>query len=51
MVQQFEAWLNKHGLLDGGKLRERACWCTDGVSLRIRDYRREIDLRDCSHGI
>jgi hypothetical protein len=44
MVQQFEAWLNKHGLLDGGKLRERAC-------LRIRDYRREIDLRDCSHGI
>lgn len=32
MVQQFERWLNKNSLLVDGKLREGACWCTDGVS-------------------
>jgi inhibitor of KinA sporulation pathway (predicted exonuclease) len=38
MVQKLEQWLNQHGLLVEGKLREGACWCTDGVSLPELNY-------------
>ncbi|KAJ9098476.1 hypothetical protein QFC19_006343 [Naganishia cerealis] len=30
MIKLFEKWLKQHGLLVDGKLRDKACWCTDG---------------------
>ncbi|KAJ9127558.1 hypothetical protein QFC24_000967 [Naganishia onofrii] len=37
MIKLLEKWLEGHDLLVGGKLRDKACWCTDGP-WDLRDF-------------
>ncbi|KAJ9119612.1 hypothetical protein QFC22_003321 [Naganishia vaughanmartiniae] len=37
VIKLLEQWLEGHDLLVGGKLRDKACWCTDGP-WDLRDF-------------
>ncbi|KAJ9094464.1 hypothetical protein QFC21_006003 [Naganishia friedmannii] len=37
MIKLLEQWLEGHDLLVGGRLRDKACWCTDGP-WDLRDF-------------